>query len=205
MTSPTRPYRGVSAEDRKAHRRALLLEAGLDLLGTEGCDRTTMTAVCSRAKLTERYFYESFSSREQLLLAVLEQVADEVRDTVRIALESAADDPYERPRIAITAFVDMLTKDPRKGRAAIVEAAAAEPLRSRRRELLREFAGLIVFQARELYGYAAYQPPRDEINALMFVGGLAELLTAWLNDEITATPEDIVASAAELFATASHR
>lgn len=204
MTSPTRPYRGVSAADRKAHRRALLLEAGLQLLGTEGHERTTMTAVCSRAKLTERYFYESFSGREQFLLAVVERVADEVRATVRNAL-TAEDDPHEQPRVAITAFVDMLTADPRKGRASIVEAAAAEPLRTRRRELLREFADLIVAQARELYGNDAHRPPRDEINALMFVGGLAELLTAWFNDEITATPEDIIDSATEQFATAAHR
>lgn len=202
MASPTRPYRGISAEDRKARRRALLLEAGLDLLGTEGRERTTMTAVCTRAKLTERYFYESFSSREQLLLAVLDEVANGVRDTVNEALETTSGDPSGA---VIAAFVGMLTADPRKGRAAIVEAAATEPLRTRRRELLREFADLMAAQAHDLYGDAAYEPPRGKINALMFVGGLAELLTAWLNDEITATPKDIIASATDQFSAAAHR
>ncbi|RCW46234.1 TetR family transcriptional regulator [Halopolyspora algeriensis] len=205
MPSTTRPYRGLSAEQRKAQRRARLLEAGLDLLGTAGCERATMTAICSRAKLTERYFYESFRSREQLLLAVVDQVADEVRSTVLAAVETAPDEPHARARVAISAFVDLLTADPRKGRAAIVESAAAETLRPRRHELLREFADLIVTQARSLYGTAAHAPPRDEINALLFVGGLAELLTAWLGNEIVATPADIIEAGTEQLAAALHR
>lgn len=164
-----------------------------------------MTAVCTQAKLTERYFYESFRGRDQLLLAVVDHVADEVRTTVLAAVESTSDDPHIRSRAAISAFVDLLTTDPRKGRAAIVEAAAAEPLRSRRHELLRDFAELIVTQARSLYGSAAHDPPRDRINALLFVGGLAELLTTWLNDEITASTDDIVNAATEQLAAATHR
>lgn len=204
VANTTRPYRGVSAADRKARRRALLLEAGLDLLSTAGCEHTTMTAVCTKAKLTERYFYESFASRDEFLLAVVDSVADEVRETAWAALNATSGDPYERLRATITTFVELLTADPRKGRAAIVEAAAAEPLRRRRRELLREFAGHVVTQAHALYGPAAHTPPRDEINALIFIGGLAELVTAWLNNEITATPEDIIETATDQFATATH-
>lgn len=205
VSSTTRPYRGVSAEQRKTQRRARLLDAGLELLGNAGCEHTTMTAVCTRAKLTERYFYESFRSREQLLLTVVDQVADEVRETVLAAVEATSNDPHTRSRAAISAFVDLLTADPRKGRAAIVESAAAEPLRRRRHELLREFADLIVTQARSLYGTAAHAPPRDEINALLFVGGLAELLTAWLGNEIVATPADIIEAGTEQLAAALHR
>ena len=71
----SRRYRGVSGDERRADRRRRLLEAGLQLLGTVGWEQTTMTAVCAEARLTERYFYESFRNREQLLLAVLDGIA----------------------------------------------------------------------------------------------------------------------------------
>jgi AcrR family transcriptional regulator len=205
VPSTTRPYRGVSAEDRKAERRTRLIAAGLELLGTVGWEQTTMTAVCARAKLTERYFYEHFSGRDQLLLAVVDQVADEARTTVTDALATAPREPRAAAHATITAFVDFVTDDPRKGRAALVESAAADPLRGRRHELLREFARLIVVESHALFGDDGLPPPRDEINALLFVGGLAELLTAWLNGEITASRADIVAAATDQFVATAHR
>jgi AcrR family transcriptional regulator len=57
MAVATRPYRGVPADDRRAGRRARLLSAGLELLGSEGYSGTTVRGVCGRARLTPRYFY----------------------------------------------------------------------------------------------------------------------------------------------------
>jgi AcrR family transcriptional regulator len=182
-----------------------LIAAGLDLLGTVGWEQTTMTAVCARARLTERYFYEHFTGRDQLLLAVVDQVAAEARTTVADALAAAPREPRAAAHATISAFVDFVTDDPRKGRAALIESAAADPLRGRRHELLREFARLIVVEAHGLFGEDALPPPRDEINALLFVGGLAELLTAWLNGEITASRADIVAAATDQFVATAHR
>jgi AcrR family transcriptional regulator len=204
VSSPTRPYRGVSAEDRTADRRARLIEAGLELLGTVGWEQATMTAVCATAKLTERYFYESFTNREQLLVAVVDQVADEARDAVSAALAAVDGGPRAAARAAIAAFVDYVTADPRRGRVALVESTAADPLRRRRQELLREFARLVVRQAHTMFGADALPPPRDEINALLFVGGLAELLTAWLTGEIDAGRDDIVDAATDQFTATAH-
>lgn len=205
MSPITRPYRGVSAEDRTAERRTRLLAAGLDLLGTVGWEQTTMTAVCARAKLTERYFYEQFTGRDDLLRAVVDQIADEARTTVAVALAGAPDRPEAAVEAMISAFVVFITEDPRKGRAALVESAAADPLRRRRHELLREFAHLLVLKTHDLFGADAWAPPRDEINAMLFIGGLAEVLTGWLNGEITASRDDIIEAAIDQFmATARH-
>src|SRR5687767_9668516 len=54
-TEVVRPYKGVSADERRALRREQLMEAGLDVLGSEGIAGLTMTEVCARAGLTERY------------------------------------------------------------------------------------------------------------------------------------------------------
>ena len=41
-------------------------------MGTEGAAAATMRATCREAALTERYFYESFANRDELLVAVLD-------------------------------------------------------------------------------------------------------------------------------------
>ncbi|MDM7490856.1 helix-turn-helix domain-containing protein [Rhodococcus sp. CSLK01-03] len=205
MDRPSRQYRGKSAEQRTADRREQLLKAGLTVFGREGGDRATMTAICQEAGLTERYFYESFSGRDELLVCVVERIADEIRERALAALAESERGPEERARAAIAAFVAVLTDDPRKGRVAVVESTGSEPVRVRRRELLRQFAGLVAVESRELWGDRALQPPHDQIAALLFVGGLAELTTAWLGGEIDVTPDQIVEAATRQYAFTAHR
>src|ERR1700744_5036585 len=129
--SPTRPYRGISPTARPARRRADLMAAAFDLLGTVGWEQATMTAICARAKLTERYFYESFASRDELLIAVFEELTERIRGVIVAALEVAPADPEATARASITVFVDFLTDDPRNGRVAVVESGATGLLRQR--------------------------------------------------------------------------
>lgn len=205
MGTPKRSYRGVNAEQRREQRREQLLEAGLDVLGTEGWRASTMTAVCARAGLTERYFYENFAGRDELLLAVLDRIAAQVRDVVLRTLAGSSGDPQAKAQAAIGAFVDLLTDDPRIGRVAMLESAAAEPLRARRHEVLLEFSQLIATQARALYGNEALPPPQDQVNGLMLTGGLAELLMAWLTGELPVQRHDLIDTVAAHFAATAHR
>lgn len=199
-----RPYRGVSADERRAARRAALLDAALDVLGAEEPGPVTMTAVCERAGLTERYFYESFKTRDALLLELLDTIAVEVMDASLAALE-AAGGPEERARRSIAAMVDILTEDPRRGRAALVASLAVPVLRDRRQELLAGFERLVTDRTRELYGERAWSAPDDQIESLLFVGGLAELLSAWLTGVVPATAEGIVDAATRHYLATAHR
>ncbi len=54
------------------------MEAGLDLFGTIGYARTSVRAVSAAASLNSRYFYESFSSREDLLYAVYQRIVTDI-------------------------------------------------------------------------------------------------------------------------------
>lgn len=205
MSVPKRSYRGISAQQRREQRREQLLEAGLDLLGTKGWRQTTMTAVCTRAGLTERYFYESFAGRDELLLAVLDRIAVQIRDVGLGALDNTDGGPFTKAKAAISAFVDLLTGDPRIGRVAMLESASSDPLRGRRHELLREFAQLIATQARALHGPDAQSPPHDQIAGLLLTGGIAELLMAWLAGELPVSRQDIIEVAAAQFAAATRQ
>ncbi len=56
-----------------ADRTRLLIEAAYELLADEGLDGLTIRAVLLRTGLARRAFYESFSGKDDLVLAVFEQ------------------------------------------------------------------------------------------------------------------------------------
>src|SRR3954463_76429 len=118
MTPPT------TLEDRVATRRAALIEAGVELLGTQGASGVTVRAVCRGAKLTERYFYESFADgRDGLLRAVHSQVASEAREAIVAAIAAGPPDQPERvAHSAVAAFTAFLQDDPRRGRVLLSES-----------------------------------------------------------------------------------
>ena len=181
-----------------------MLEAALEIWGRDGDAKITMTRVCAEAGLTERYFYEHFSGLDEALIAVLEGISDEIATTSLAAMQVPGE-PVDRVRAAISAFVKILTNDPRKGRIAIVESGARQALRPRRNELLLWFAQLASSEARELYGEHALTGPKGELSGLLFVGGLFELVRAWLGGEVVASPEDLVESATRHFTLTAER
>lgn len=197
-------YRGVSAADRADERRKRLLEATLELWGRDDGARITMTRICAEAGLTERYFYEQFSGLDEALVAVVEGISDEIAATI-IAKMDTPGDSGERVRAAIGAFIKILTDDPRKGRIAIVEAASLDALRPRRNQLLLQFANLAAVEARALYGEHAWSGREGELSSVIFIGGVAELVRAWIDGEVASTPEDLVEAATRHFTLTASR
>ncbi|MEU1981176.1 TetR/AcrR family transcriptional regulator [Nocardia sp. NPDC019395] len=188
-------YRGVSAADRAADRRARLLEAALTVWADPEI-RTTMTAICADAGLSERYFYESFTGLDALLAAVMDRIAAEIEEISRRAADNAGTDPEARVRASVHSFVQLLVDDPRKGRVAIVESVAVPELRRRRTQLLRHLAHQSALEAREFLGSPGRSETADETAGLLFIGGMAELVTAWLDGTMQVTADDIVDAAA---------
>ncbi len=198
-------YRGMTAEQRLVDRRRRLVEATLEVWGRDGGPKVTMTRICAEAGLTERYFYESFVGLDAALMAVMDDIAAQIAERSVSALAAAAGEPTERVRAGIGAFVEILTDDPRKGRVAIVEAGSLDSLRPHRAELLRQFAELSAREARELYGAEAWSEKEGAMAATMFIGGVTELVTAWIDGTLAATPADIVAAATHHFTATGHR
>jgi AcrR family transcriptional regulator len=203
VSESTRVYGGVSAEDRRSGRREKLVEAGLELLGREGWQGTTVRAVCAEAGLTERYFYESFAGREELLLAVFDRVAAEAAEGVVAAVAAAPHATKAKSRAAIEAFVTMLTDDPRRGRAMLVESMNTAALRERREAAVRQFAGLIREQGREFYAGKPVDDVDAELTSLALVGALGELLVAWIEGRLDVPRERLVEHCVGLFVAAA--
>jgi AcrR family transcriptional regulator len=193
-------YGGVQASERRERRREQLLDAALELLGTEGWQACTVRALCTHAGLTPRYFYESFTDRDALVLALFDEIAQQGAGVAVAALHNAGEDARANARAAIGAFVEFVTDDPRRARVLFVEAMSSEALAKRRFETLRMFAQLVAEQARAFYGMADVTDPLVQTTALMLVGGLAETLLAWLDGTLEVTREQLIDDCTDLFA-----
>jgi AcrR family transcriptional regulator len=137
-----RLYRGRSSTERRADRRARLLAVALELFGTRGFSKTTIPLICSGAGVTARHFYEEFASREALLRAVYEQIADAANARAIDALRQRKLTVRERIHASNAGFFGYLTSDRRLARIYALETSGIshemEMLRLAKREALAE-------------------------------------------------------------------
>jgi AcrR family transcriptional regulator len=192
-TTSRRPDRwvGLSPADRRAGRRALLLDTAFDLLGTEGYSATTVRAVCQRASLNPRYFYENFADLDALLLAVYDRVVTELAESVVKAV-AAAHEPMETTRAAISATVQFVDEDRRRGRVMYAEALGNEALNRRRLESSTALVEAIGADSSARYPEPDAVQQINRVAAAMVVGGFTELLIAWLDGRIDLETETLI-------------
>lgn len=115
-----RVYGGTPIEQRVAERRRSLLAAAFEIVGEQGHRALTVRAVCKKAGLTDRYFYESFDNGEALLIAVHQALQDELTDAISWAMAEHADNLEQAIRASIRAYLEFM-RDPRKARVLIME------------------------------------------------------------------------------------
>jgi AcrR family transcriptional regulator len=167
-----------------------LCDAALDLLAEGGWERVTVRGVCARARLNDRYFYESFRDPEALLLAVREQVTAEAFETITETIKNTEPTPDLRVRAVVTAIIDFFTSDPRRGHL-LIQSQATEDLRRARQATVRVMARIVVAQGVVMLGDEV-PPERDrELAALTLVHGTLELFASWLRGELDVTREHL--------------
>lgn len=195
----SRAYRGVSAEDRRAHRRRTLVETALDCLHTDGIADVSVRSVCARARLTPRYFYESFDDLDQLLVATVNSVVDEVADSALAALASAPAELAAQVRAAIDAGYGVVATDPRKASAILVAASGHGPLRERRHLLVTSYADLIIDGLPVLSALGLHERRTARAAALFVMGGAADVIEAVLTRRLRMTRTQLVDQLAEMW------
>jgi AcrR family transcriptional regulator len=184
-------YGGASPGERTARRRAALCDAALDLLTDGGWERVTVRGVCTRARLNDRYFYESFRDPAALLLAVREQVTAQAFAAVGEAIAATEPDPGVRVRAVVVALVDFFTEDPRRGHVLVL-SQATEELRKARQASIRAMARVVADQGAAMLGEQAPPEQDRELAALTLVHGTLELFASWLRGELDITREHLV-------------
>ena len=173
-----RRWSGVPLQDRQALRRAELIAAGVTLLGGAAGPALTVRAVCREASLTERYFYESFTDRDEFVRAVY----DDVCGTAMKALLSS-----QTPRDAVEAFVALMVDDPGRGRVLLLAPEREPVLTKSGAEWMPNFIALLQHKLT-----AITDPALQAMVATGLIGALTALFTAYLNGRLAATREQFV-------------
>lgn len=171
-------WSGVPIEDRQALRRDELIAAGVTLLGGEGGPALTVRAVCREAGLTERYFYESFSDRDQFVRAVYDDVCTRAMSTLMSATT---------PREAVERFVALMVDDPVRGRVLLLAPESEPVLTHSGAEWMPSFIDLL---QRKLTTIS--DPALQNMVATGLIGALTTLFTAYLNGRLAATREQFI-------------
>lgn len=122
-TGKRRQFKGQSMEERQKERREKLIEAGLQVYGTVGFFSVTVRDVCSEAKLTERYFYESFKRSEELFKAVYLRLIDQLQKNILQAVMQSGQTNFKlMVNAGLNAMFTSLQNDPRMARILFIDA-----------------------------------------------------------------------------------
>jgi len=188
-----RPYRGVGAEVRRAQRRAALIETGLDCLDADGLGGVSVRSICARARLTPRYFYESFADLDELLIAVVDTVAAEIATHVVAAVAAAPDQFDAQVRALVSAAFDVVSGDPRKANSVLVAASGHPALRHRRSEIAMDYAEIAMSNLPALAARSAAERREVRATTLFLLGGSVELIVAVLSGGVRLSRTRVVA------------
>ncbi|KUI02840.1 TetR/AcrR family transcriptional regulator [Mycobacterium sp. IS-3022] len=174
-----RPYRGVEAAERLADRRRRLLEAGLDLLGTGDPAELTVRAICAQAGLGVRYFYESFSDKDDLIGQVYDWVIGRIATTTQAAVAAAP--AGEKNRAAMANIVQSIAADNRVGRLVFSSRLSNGVVLRKRAE---SFALMVMLTFQTASEMGAQRDSQTKAAAHFVVGGVTQTITAWLDGDI---------------------
>ncbi|SHU39296.1 TetR family transcriptional regulator [Mycobacteroides abscessus subsp. abscessus] len=193
VTDPSRTWGGSTLAERKTQRRAALLKAAADIIGEHGTTALTTKAVCERAGLIERYLYESFASRDGLLLATFDDALERASQAMITGFNqdpaAAAD---ERLRSAFASAVDLAEAEPGAVRLLFIEASGDAVLRERAQSLQ------VTLEAVGAQFLTTLSPePRTEAETALLaagvVGAAINVFTGWTNGRLAADiPREIM-------------
>lgn len=193
-------YAGKAATTRQAERRKKLLAAGIRLIGREGYAATSIDAVCSEAGLTKRYFYESFASRDELLVESYREVTRELLTSIMHAATPYLRDSRKLVRTGLQQTFSFVRKHPDRARLIMIEAMS---VRSQLGRLYgssyNEFVNLLVGFTKP---FLPDKGPGDAILAVMArgaVGALIHLCQGWLATGFKQPIEELVTGTEHIF------
>jgi AcrR family transcriptional regulator len=169
-----RLYSGQSPDERNAHRRRRLLDAGRELFGTTGYAGTSVERLCSQAKVSTRHFYQLYGNKEAAFLDVYDEINGQSLERALTEMAASEGEPMDvRVSQALLAYIAPLAEDLRAARIAFVEVMGISPETEQRRLAYRESLVALV----EAEGAAAVArgevTPRDFRFATLALDGAA--------------------------------
>lgn len=126
--SGLRVYAGQTASEREAGRRARLLAAIHDVVGTQGYGALKVERVCALASVSTRNFYTLYPNKEAAFVDLYADLTDQSVHRVLASLTETADRPMVvRVPAAFLAYLEPIFADARSARIQFVEVVGLSP------------------------------------------------------------------------------
>jgi len=196
-----RVYGGISREERVAQRREQFLKAGLEIFGTTGFRSATVRRLCSEAKLTDRYFYESFTNIEALLVAVYTHQMDLIQDQL---LASPPDGVAANGMDSfIASTLDLFfsqMENPQVARVCMLEVEGVSPeVDTLYNSYIMRFAQLLINLGQQLYPDWNISDDEREMVGIALIGAMRQTTITWILGGYKQKRQTLVAATARIF------
>ena len=160
-SNPARPARPRTASPRvqvSEMQRARLLSAAVVTFDELGYAQATVAHITARARVSRRTFYDLFASREDCLLAIMNDALERIGAELESATRGARS-WRERVRLGLWVVLSFLDREPVLARVCVVQSArGSQRVLEAREEILARVAKTID-EGRKESVRAAQTPP----------------------------------------------
>lgn len=187
-----RRYAGATVEERAQQRRERLLDAAFEVFGRQGYRDTTLRQICAQARLTDRYFYDHFTSLNDIFLQVRQRLSVELVERIMQVLLRPQTDPVLVIREALAVFFQYVKDDPRRARVLLLDAMNFSVMSTEvALDRLNWYASLI--EGRLRTRYPSLPPHLDfKLVAGGFLGHVTYVATIWALQKFDTPVERLV-------------
>lgn len=187
--------------ERKEARREKLIEAGIATYGTQGFFSVTVKDVCNEAKLTERYFYESFKKSEELFQTVFLKMIGKMQTCLSQAVIMAAPEPKNMVTAGLSALLTAIKDDPRMARIIYIDAMLVQDLHNQAtiQETLTQFDRII--QAFVMITMPNAPQGNDEVSLMAtgLNGYVTHIIIRWVSEGFKQPLDEVLAACCAVF------
>jgi len=196
-----RVYGGENLAERTSRRRQQFMDAGLQIFGTTGYRSATVRTLCKQAELTDRYFYESFATTEDLLISVYQQQFDQLQQAVLSELTSAAPDSdvMTTVRAGLCALFEMASQ-PCVARVCWLEVLGVSPrVDATYTRTIDGFAALVVTFLRQRFPHWQIDDEEARMLGLALIGAVSQTVTHWVLGQYRESQQTLLSATARVF------
>lgn len=177
-----------------------MINAGLEAFGTMGYAKTNIKTICCLAGLTQRYFYESFDQKEELLSAVHRELTDELERAAIALYEDPKCLPLEALSRTLKMFFQHLQQDPRRARIQLFEVRGVSPKVDRENlAAMHTLAGVVKLFLSRVFPGIHQEALDSSIVSAGLAGSLMQISTEWVLNGFSPPLDDIIAQCLDLF------
>lgn len=177
--------------------RDALLDAGLQLWADGGWAAVTLDAAADAAAVGADGFRDEFPGPADLVCAIFDAIVDERSAAMLSAMSSAPPSMAPRMRALLEAMVGDVARDHRRA-VVLAEPVGCPSLLAKRRSANRGFAEIVVSANRG----SRMEPDNLRAAGHFALGGVGELVFAWLDPASPVGRELVVEHGVRLFESA---